>query len=51
MSNYQRCSTRVQDLDSSPTRVPFMDIDLDLRPVNLNLRLVTNGLRLGLGLN
>ena len=47
---FQRCSTRVQDLDSSPTRVPFfgtrnLDLDLDLRPVDLNLfGLGTSGL-------
>ena len=38
-SPYQRCSTRVQDLDSSPIRVSvFLDLNLDLRPQDLDLK-------------
>jgi len=48
----QRCSTRVQDLDSSPIRVPFFwDLDLDLRPVDLDLDLTPPDLRLGLDIS
>jgi len=35
-TRHQRCSTRVQDLDSSPV---FWDLDLDLRPVDSDLDL------------
>ena len=41
----QRCSTRVQDLDSSPV---FWDSDLYLRPMDLDLDLAHSDLRLGL---
>ena len=48
---YQRCSTRVQDLDSSPTRVPFWGIwtwTCDLYGLGLDDFRI-RGLGLGLG--
>jgi len=52
----QRCSTRVQDLDSSPVfwdvdlRPVDSDLDLDLRPMDLDLDLdfTPSDVRLGL---
>ena len=56
ISGTQRCSTRVQDLDSSPVFWDLdldldlrpVDSDLDLRPMDLDLDSTPPDLRLGL---